>query len=196
MHKCEFMKYKGLKDSILYDGSQIEPMWALKNFNIKGSSIISWIGPMKLENNEILDYEDVGLEIRSDKMLHLIVEHFDIQPADLRLCYHRQRLLVTIVKDVLEQMGLKIQRKGDDIFIGPGKLSVSIATCSASSMKIHFGVNLTTEGTPEDVTTAGLKDWIEDLDNEKTQNIAEKIYKAYKMELYTIEEDISKTRVF
>src|SRR5690606_18438397 len=140
----------------LYDGSQIEPMWALKNFNIKGSSLISWVGPMNLENHEIIDYEDVGLEIKSDEMLHMMVEHFDCQPADLRLCYHRQRLLVTIVKDFLQEMGLNIQRNGDDLFLGQGKLSVSIATCSASSMKIHFGVNLTTEGTPEDVTTAGL----------------------------------------
>jgi hypothetical protein len=93
-------------------------------------------------------------------------------------------------------MGLDIQRNGDDLFLGPGKLSVSIATCSASSMKVHFGVNLTTEGTPEDVTTAGLKDWIEGLDNEKTHEIAEEIFKAYEKELNSIEEDISKTRVF
>lgn len=190
------MKYKGLKDPILYDGSQIEPMWALKNFNIKGSSLISWVGPMNLENHEIIDYEDVGLEIKSDEMLHLMVEHFDCQPADLRLCYHRQRLLVTIVKDFLQEMDLNIQRNGDDLFLGQGKLSVSIATCSASSMKIHFGVNLTTVGTPGDVTTAGLKDWIEGLDNEKAHEIAEEIFKAYEMELKTIEEDISKTRVF
>jgi hypothetical protein len=190
------MKYEGLKDPILYDGSQIEPMWALKKFNIKGSSMVAWIGPMNLENHEIIDYEDVGLEIKSLEMLHLMVEHFDCQPADLRLCYHRQRLLVTIVKDVLQQMGLNIQRKGDDLFIGQGKLSVSIGTCSVSSMKIHFGVNLTTEGTPEDVITAGLKDWIKRLDKEKTLEIAEEIFKAYDMELNSIEEDISKTRVF
>jgi hypothetical protein len=190
------MKYKRLKGPVLYDGSQIEPMWALKNFNIKGSSLISWIGPMNLEKDEIIDYEDVGLEIKSDEMLHLMVEHFDCQPADLRLCYHRQRLLVTIIKDILEQMGLDITRNGDDLFINQGKLSVSIATCSASSMKIHFGVNLTTDGTPEDVTTAGLRDWIEGLDKESSFEIAEKAFDAYKKEINSIEEDISKTRVF
>lgn len=190
------MKFKRLKDSILYDGSQIEPMWALKNFNIKGSSLISWIGPMNLENHEIIDYEDVGLEIKSDEMLHLMVEHFDCQPADLRLCYHRQRLLVTIIKDILEEMGLDIQRNGDDLFLDGGKLSVSIATCSASSMKIHFGVNLTTAGTPEEVSTAGLKDWIEGLDKQTAFEIAEKTFEAYEMEINSIEEDITKTRVF
>jgi uncharacterized protein len=190
------MKYKRLKDPILYDGSQIEPMWALKNFKIKGSSLISWIGPMNLEKDEIIDYEDVGLEIKSDQMLHFVVEHFDCQPADLRLCYHRQRLLVTIVKDILEEIGLNIKRNGDDLFINRGKLSVSIATCSASSMKIHFGINLTTEGTPEDITTAGLRDWVEGLDKEAAHEIAEKTFKTYKMEINSIEEDISKTRVF
>ena len=35
-------------------------------------------------------------------------------------------------------------------------LSVSIATCSVSSMKIHFALNLTEKGTPQDVETAGL----------------------------------------
>ncbi len=190
------MKFKRLKDPILYDGSQIEPMWALKNFNIKGSSLISWIGPMNLEKDEIIDYEDVGLEIKSDEMLHFMVEHFDCQPANLRLCYHRQRLLVTIIKDILEDMGLDITRDGDDLFIDRDKLSVSIATCSASSMKIHFGINLTTEGTPEDVTTAGLRDQIEGLVKETAFQIAEKTFKAYKMEINSIEEDISKTRVF
>ncbi|MEN6329927.1 MAG: DUF366 family protein [Methanobacteriaceae archaeon] len=190
------MKYKRLKDSILYDGSQIEPMWALKNFNIKGSSLITWIGPMNIKKDEIIDYEDVGLEIKSQKMLHFMVEHFDCQPADLRLCYHRQRLLVTMVKDILEELGLPIKRNGDDLFINQGKLSVSIATCSASSMKIHLGINLTREGTPEGIATAGLKDWIKGLDNETAYRIAEKVFEAYYMELNSIEEDISKTRVF
>ena len=37
-----------------------------------------------------------------------------------------------------------------------GKLSVSIATCSVSSMKVHFALNLTENGTPDDVATASI----------------------------------------
>ena len=95
-----------------------------------------------------------------------------------------------------EEMGLDIQRNGDDLFLGQGKLSVSIATCSASSMKIHFGINLTTAGTPDEVNTACLRDWIKGLDKKTALQIAEKIFKSYKMELNSIEEDIFKTRVF
>lgn len=190
------MKFKQLKDPLLYDGSQIEPMWAFKNFNIKGSSLITWIGPMNIHIDEIIDYEDVGLEIKADEMLHFIIEHYDCQPADLRLCYHRQRIFVTIIKDILDLFGLDIQRNGDDLFFNEGKLSVSIATCSASSMKIHFGVNIKTEGTPAEVQTAGLMDAIEGIDHDMIREIAQKVCEAYKNELISIEEDIYKTRVF
>ncbi|HMK53812.1 MAG TPA: DUF366 family protein [Methanobacteriaceae archaeon] len=190
------MKINQLKDSIKYDGSQIEPMWAFQNLNIKGSSIITWIGPMNIKKDEIIDYEDVGLEIKADEMLHFIIEHYDCQPADLRLCYHRQRIFVTIVKDALESRDLNIQRKGDDLFINEGKLSVSIATCSTSSMKIHFGINIKTKGTPSNIQTAGLMDGIKDLDHTLIREMAQIICEAYKNEIISIEDDISKTRVF
>ena len=43
------MEYKKLEENILYDGSQIEPFWALKELKLKGSSIVSWIGPMEIK---------------------------------------------------------------------------------------------------------------------------------------------------
>ena len=158
------LKLIKLEPGLMYDGSQIKPMWAFQSLGVKGSSIVSWIGPMNIQPDELIDYEDVGLEIKSDEMLHFIIEHFDAQPADMRLCYHRQRILVMIVQDLLVNVGIKTLRKGDDIYCDEGKLSVSIATCSASSMKIHFAMNLTTQGTPEDVETAGLMESSTDLD--------------------------------
>ena len=92
------MKHLKLEDRTCYDGSQIQPMWAFRTFGIKDSSIVSWIGPMKIEPDHLVDFEDVGLEIKGNNMLHFIVEHFDVQPANINMCYHRQRILVMILK--------------------------------------------------------------------------------------------------
>ncbi|NYB51846.1 MAG: DUF366 family protein [Methanobacteriaceae archaeon] len=190
------MKIIKIEPGLTYDGSQIKPIWAFQNLGVKGSSIVSWIGPMNIQPDELIDYEDVGVEIKSDEMLHFIIEHFDVQPADIRLCYHRQRILVMIVQDLLTDLGIKTQRKGDDLYCGRGKLSVSIASCSISSMKIHFAMNITTKGTPEDVETAGLMEHSPDLDSNSISKLADDISKAYVNEIMDIEDDIAKTRVF
>jgi hypothetical protein len=192
----ENMKYKKLEEPLLYDGSPIEPFWAFKEHKIKGSSIVAWIGPMNIKPAELIDYEDVGLEIKSDKMMHFIVEHFDRQPADIKTCYHRQRILVMIVKDILSELGINTSRDGDDLYFKGKKLSVSIATCSNSSMKIHFGMNVHDKGTPNDVETIGLLECSKNLDDEKINGLIDKICENYINEIESIEEDITKTRVF
>ncbi|MDR0911606.1 MAG: DUF366 family protein [Methanobrevibacter sp.] len=150
------IEYTHLNNEINYDGSQINPFWALKEHNIKGSSIISWIGSMNIMPDNLKDFEDVGLEIKSDKMIHFICEFFDTQPANMEIAYLRQRLLVLIFKEKLLEKGIIADRSGDDLFVENKKLSVSIATASISSMKIHFGINLTSKGTPIDIETIGL----------------------------------------
>ncbi|HHY00414.1 MAG TPA: DUF366 family protein [Methanothermobacter sp.] len=190
------MKMIKLEPGLKYDGSQIKPMWAFQNLGVKGSSIVSWIGSMDIKSDELVDYEDVGLEIKSDEMIHFVVEHFDVQPADMRLCYHRQRILVMIVQDLLGEIGIETHRKGDDLYFDDGKLSVSIASCSVSSMKIHFAVNLTTTGTPNDVKTAGLLESSRDLDMNMISKLPDKISETYIDEIKDIEADIAKTRVF
>lgn len=191
-----YLKLIKLESGLLYDGSQIKPMWAFQELGVKGSSIVNWKGPMNIRPDELIDYEDVGLEIKSDEMLHFIIEHFDVQPADMRLCYHRQRILVMIVQDLLKGMDIKTQRRGDDLYCNGGKLSVSIASCSISSMKIHFALNITSQGTPTDVETMGLMECSSDLNKESISKLADKISEAYVNEIMDMEEDISKTRVF
>lgn len=190
------MKYKKLEESLLYDGSQIEPFWAFKELKVKGSSIVAWIGPMNIKPEELIDYEDVGLEIKADEMIHFIIEHFDRQPADIKTCYHRQRIFVMIVKDILNGLGINTSRDGDDIYFEGKKLSVSIATCSNSSMKIHFGMNIINKGTPDDVETIGLLECQENLNNEKINELIDKISESFINEIESIEEDITKTKVF
>lgn len=195
------MEYLKLKEKLLYDGSQIEPQWAFREFGIKDSSIITWIGPMDIHQDNIVDYEDQGKEIKGNELLHFIIEHFDSQPADIRLCYHRQRLFIMMAQDILEQLNLKTLREGDDLYYiinddKKAKLSVSIATCSINSMKIHFAMNITKEGTPSDIETVGLKECINELNMDKIFQLAYNICKSYINELKVIESDISKTKVF
>ena len=198
------MKHLRLKDNTCYNGSQIEPMWAFKKFRIKESSIVSWIGPMDIEKDHLVDFEDVGLEIKGDKMMHFIIEQFDVQPADIKLCYHRQRIFVMIIKDMLNNLGIKTYRNGDDLYyqkhdingVLNGKLSVSIATCSVSSMKIHFALNLVESGTPEDIETAGILEPYTGIGMSDVGKFIDDVCETYITEILSIKMDITKTRVF
>ncbi|MGL6298412.1 MAG: DUF366 family protein [Methanobacteriaceae archaeon] len=196
--------YKHISENIKYDGSQIEPSWAFRTFKIKGSTVITFRGPMDISADNLKDFEDIGLEIKSDDMIHFIVEHFDIQPADLRTAYHRQRILVMLLKEELSRRGIISTRKGDDIYVNGSKLTVSIAIASISSMKIHLGINIRKEGTPDDVDAIGI---FECKSHKKTNNASsdntinenninefiETIANNYINELNDIEMDISKT---
>ncbi len=198
------MKHLRFEDNTCYDGSQIEPMWAFRNFKVKESSIVSWIGPMDIENDHLVDFEDVGLEIKGNKMLHFIIEQFDVQPADIKLCYHRQRIFVMIIKDMLNKLGIKTDRNGDDLYYQKpskngklkGKLSVSIATCSVSSMKIHFALNLVENGTPDNIETAGILEPYMNIGMSDVQMFIDNVCETYINEILAIEMDITKTRVF
>ncbi|MCD7781427.1 MAG: DUF366 family protein [Methanosphaera sp.] len=188
------MQYLKWIDNNGYDGSQINPSWAFQTFGVKDSTIVSWVGPMNIESDNLIDYEDVGLDITGNLMINFIVEHFDTQPANLKLAYHRQRLLVMITRDKLLDYGIKTTQDGDDIFIDDKKLSVSIATASISSMKMHFALNITTKGTPEDVNTSALED--QGMSISDVHELADSVAQTYIETIETIDKDITKTRVF
>ena len=187
------MQYLKWKDGNEYDGSQINPSWAFQEFGVKDSTVVSWTGPMNILGDNLIDFEDVGLDIKGNQMLHFIVEHFDQQPGDLRLIYHRQRILVMITRDILYKYGVITTQDGDDIFVDGGKLSVSIATASISSMKIHFALNITTKGTPSDVKTASLEC---NMDVSNIKQLQDEIAQTYMNFMDDIEKDITKTKVF
>ena len=187
------MQYLNWEDGKEYDGSQINPSWAFQEFKIKDSTIVSWKGPMNIMGENLIDYEDVGLDIKGNQMLHFIVEHFDEQPGNVKLAYHRQRILVMITRDELLNFGIKTTQDGDDIFIDNKKLSVSIATASISSMKIHFALNITVAGTPDDVETSSLED---NMDISNINQLQDNIANKYIEMIETIDKDITKTKVF
>ena len=104
-----------------------------------------------------------------------------------------------IFREILTEYGVRTKREGDDIFVDDRKLSISIASVSLSSAKIHFALNLEDKGTPSDVETIGLYDIKIDDNQIFTQdNLLELINKTVNRfidELETIENDISKTKV-
>lgn len=189
--------HKHVEDIFEYDGSQINPSWAFNEFGIYGSSIVTWIGPVNITPDNLKDFADVGLEIKSNNMVNFICEFFDQQPTNMRIAYLRQRLLVMIFREILTEKGVKTTREGDDIFVDGRKLSISIASVSLSSAKIHFALNLEDKGTPRDVDTIGLYD-IEDGKIFNEDNLKDLIFDVVERfidELETIEKDISKTKV-
>ncbi|WP_407424242.1 DUF366 family protein [Methanobrevibacter sp.] len=189
--------HKHIEEIFEYDGSQINPSWAFQEFGIYGSSIITWIGPVNITPDNLKDFADVGLEIKSNYMVNFICEFFDQQPTNMRIAYLRQRLLVMIFREILTEKGVKTTREGDDIFVDGRKLSISIASVSLSSAKIHFALNLEDKGTPDDVETIGLYD-IDDgkvFNEENLKDLIFEVVNRYIDELETIEKDISKTKV-
>ena len=191
--------HKHIDEIFEYDGSQIDPSWAFQEFGFYGSSVVTWIGPVNITPDNLKDFADVGLEIKSNNMANFICEFFDQQPPNMRVAYLRQRLLVMIFREILTEYGVQTRREGDDIFVDGRKLSISIASVSLSSAKIHFALNLEDKGTPSDVETIGLFDIkVNDKQIFSQDNLLELINMTVSRfidELETIEKDISKTKV-
>lgn len=147
------MKTKFIEEEIKYIGSQLAPHWIYKNFKIQGDSIVAFCGECEVKLAEMVDIEDVinNEPIYSKYMLSFITEQFGVSLMEGVL---RQRLLICIIKELLEERGFFVVRKGDDLMIDGKKLSVSIATKSITSVLIHTGLNILSEGAP--VKASGL----------------------------------------
>lgn len=150
------MNYLIHKETLKYDGSQLQSLFVYKNFSLMGDSVVVFRGPCSVQQDEMVDMEDVLAEdwIYSEDMLHFIVEHFEM---DLEKTIIRQRLLIATVKEELETLGIKtVYRTGDDLYEGDNKLSVSISTLSPVSTMIHCGLNVSSKNTP--ISTVSLAD--------------------------------------
>ena len=174
------MKTKVIEQEIKYSGLELAPHWIYKNFKIQGDAIVAFIGECEVNLSEMVDVEDVinNEPIYSKLMINFICETFNIGLVEGVL---RQRLLITTLKEVLESdYNVKVVRSGDDLFIDGKKLSVSIATKSATSVLIHTGVNINPEGAP--VKAIGLN-VVEGLDPRK---FAQKVIDKYADEVEDI----------
>ena len=171
------MKTKFIEDEIKYIGSQLAPHWIYKNFKMQGDAIVAFVGECEVKLTEMVDIEDVinNEPIYSKYMLSFISEQFGIGLTEGVL---RQRLLMTIIKELLEERGVFVVRNGDDLMIDGRKLSVSIATKSITSVLIHTGLNILSEGAP--VAASGLKS---ELGIDDIKEFALQVMKRYSEEL-------------
>jgi uncharacterized protein len=152
------MQARWFEEPLKYDGSQLRSLFAYLKCGLRGDSITAWRGACDVSGTHMVDGEDLraGSEIRGADMVHFILEKFDCQ---LLAAVALQRLLATVVRDVLAEMSpaaADLRRDGDDLYLGGRKLSISIATVSPVSALVHFAVNVTNEGTP--VPTLALAD--------------------------------------
>ena len=171
------MKTLFIDDEIKYIGSQLAPHWIYKNFKIQGDAIVAFCGECEVKLTEMVDIEDVinNEPIYSKYMLSFITEQFNVNLVEGVL---RQRVLVTWIKEAFEKRGFKARRNGDDIFINDKKLSVSIATKSLTSILIHTGVNILSDGAP--IPVSGLES---DLGIKDVKEFAIEVMKNYSEEL-------------
>lgn len=174
-----------------YDGSQLHSLFAYLKHGVQGDSIVSWVGPCKVETDHMVDGEDLlaGASIAGSRMVHFIVEKFG---ASLPEMVWMQRLLASLVCDFLSASGkYHCRRDGDDVFVklpkGEGKASISIATVSPVSGLIHFAVNVSNRGTP--VETASLEDF-----QIPERDFAISILQAFTAEFDSVSEATRKVR--
>jgi hypothetical protein len=156
------MKAHWVKDTLNYDGSQLRSLFSYLNYKILGDSILGFAGSCDIQPDKMVDGEDLlaNSEIAAEKMLHFIVEKFDVELFSA-VCL--QRLMsdhcIQLIKEMApkEIMSQGLVRKGDDIFFENRKLNISIATVSPASTLIHYGINIENKGTP--VETLSLSDF-------------------------------------
>ncbi len=182
------MQTKFINEEIKYIGSQLQPHWIYKNFKIQGDAIVAFIGECEVKLTEMVDIEDVinNEPIYSKSMLSFITEQFNINLVE---GVFRQRLLICIIKELLEKRGIFVVRNGDDLMIEGAKLSVSIATKSTTSILIHTGLNIISEGAP--VKASGLTS---ELGITDIKEFAKDVMNAYAEELKDIELASTKVR--
>lgn len=174
------MKTKFIEKEIKYIGSQLAPHWIYKNHKIQGDAIVAFIGECEVHLTEMVDIEDVinNEPIYSKYMLSFITEQFNVELVE---GVFRQRLLVTCIKEALERRGFFVRRNGDDLFVNDKKLSVSIATKSMTSVLIHTGLNILSDGAPIPVSGLGSDLGIEDI-----KEFAQEIMQKYSDEIEDI----------
>ena len=153
------MKTFWLESQEKYSGEQLKPLNNYLSHGVLGDSIVAWQGACDVPLEHMIDGEDLrdSSAIQAEQMLHFVLELFQFP---LHGAIALQRLMGELLIKEIKHQNSNVEdlvRKGDDIYWGEGKLNISIATLSSNSSLIHFGVNVTNEGTP--VKTASLADF-------------------------------------
>lgn len=189
------MKTKFISKKIKYDGSQLAPLYAYRNHQTSGDSIVAFPGPCHVHFDQMIDAEDLvaKAKIEGDLMLHFIIEIFN---QSLMTAVSLQRLLVSMAQQILNENSVVLKlnpliRKGDDLYLisqkQSHKLSISIASKSEVSSMIHLALNILNKGTP--VKTCCLQDL-----KINPKSFAEELMKKFAEEYISIVEATQKVR--
>jgi hypothetical protein len=160
------MKYHFVEEEMPYTGEELSNHWIYRNFGILGDSAVAFVGPCDVDTFRMVDLEDVLNDdfIFSRRMLNFIVEIFGIT---LREGVLIQRLFSSIIQSKINNLlgGDVIKRCGDDLFFEETrKLSVSICTVSPTSILIHTGLNIDSDGAPVEASGLGSELGLEDVE--------------------------------
>lgn len=152
-----------------YTGIELRPHFLVNELGIFGSALVAFIGPCHVTPQNLLDLEDRNQQkfIRAKWMVHFLGEFFG---RSLKEGVLYQRLYISLIQEITNGIlknnswnGPGISRKGNDLYVGSAKLSVSIATVSTVSQLLHIGININPEGAP--VEAIGLQDLGIPVDN-------------------------------
>jgi len=173
-----------VEKEVPFTGEELKPHWAFLNYDLAGDSIVAFIGPYRASPEWIPDLRQSKKtkEFKTDRMLHLVVEHFG---CDLLKTLLYQRLLLGIAKDKLNHRlgGDILQIWGDDICDGNKRVTTCSATANILSGKIHLGINI------ESGEAKGLREY--DL---SPRELGEVIMDQYRLEVFRINQKLSTTR--
>ena len=177
-----------IKKPINYDGTQLRSHFLRETTGIPGDGIMAFSGTCYVMGENLVDLEDAeaSSSIVAQEMLHFICEHFQIP---LREMNYRLRLFITIMRETLSELAPQwtITRDGDDLYESGRKISVGIATVSATSALFHCGINIDPEGAP--VPAVGLNEF-----KVRPSELARRVLDAYQAECESIELAVRKVR--
>jgi len=133
-----------------YDGGQLRSGWLAEALGLAPDAegaIAAFLGGCDVSPEFVVDREEAasGEPIRAALMLHFIAE---FPERDLEKAVLRQRLLAAVARDELAARapGKTFARRGDDLYEGQYKLSVSVATLAPASALVHFALDVDPAG--------------------------------------------------
>lgn len=182
-----------------YTGPQLRPHFVLEQTQKYGHGLFLFMGPCQVATESLVDWEDrlANDFIRARSMIHVVGEFFI---DDLYQGVLIQRLFMQWVQSCLQLsleklahksiMAGRVTREGDDLYFHSEsgvqhKLSVSIATKSAVSVLIHWGINLDATGAPGHVNALGLTEM--GLSVEQARSVVEAAVVGFVEELSSID---------
>jgi hypothetical protein len=146
-------QYVILDRRLNYSGKELRSGWAAEQTGCTGDIGVGFIGPCFVATEDLADLDDAraGEHIAAASMAHVILEH---PGCSIGTAVLRQRLLISLLADLLRAERVPVIRDGDDLYTDGRKMSVSIAAPSRRSSLIHVGINIDPAGAP--VPVVGL----------------------------------------